>query len=67
MQQRGASPHTISSYRDTFRQLLRFIQSQRHKSPDHLALEEINAPLVVEFLNHLEKRQGVSVRSRNCD
>ena len=24
MQQRQASPHTISSYRDTFRQLLKF-------------------------------------------
>src|SRR5712664_3632555 len=65
MQQRDASPHTISSYRDTFRQLLKFIQHRLHKSPDHLALEEIDAPLIVAFLDHLEKAQGISVRSRN--
>ena len=27
MQQRQASPHTICSYRDTFRQFLKYIQS----------------------------------------
>jgi site-specific recombinase XerC len=31
MQQRQASPHTISSYRDTFRQLLKFVQQRLHK------------------------------------
>jgi len=33
MQQRQASPHTISSYRDTFRQLLKFTQQRLHKAP----------------------------------
>ncbi len=28
MQQRQASPHTISSYRDTFRQFLKFVQQR---------------------------------------
>lgn len=28
MQQRQASPHTISSYRDTFRQFLKFVQTR---------------------------------------
>jgi site-specific recombinase XerD len=65
MQQRQASPHTISSYRDTFRQLLKFIQRQRHKSPCSLSFQEIDAPLVVAFLDDLEKRQSLSVRSRN--
>ena len=65
MQQRDASPHTISSYRDTFRQFLKFIQQRIHKAPSRLALEEIDAPLIVAFLDHLEKRQGLSVRSRN--
>jgi hypothetical protein len=31
MQQRQASPHTISSYRDTFRQFLKFAQLRLHK------------------------------------
>ena len=65
MQQRQASPHTISSYRDTFRQFLKFVQQRLHKPPSHLSFEEIDAPLVVAFLDSLEKPQGLSVRSRN--
>lgn len=65
MQQRQASPHTISSYRDTFRQFLKFVQQRLHKPPASLNFEEIDAPLVVAFLDDLEKRHGVSVRSRN--
>ena len=33
MNQRQASPHTISSYRDTFRLLLQFAQKELGKSP----------------------------------
>jgi site-specific recombinase XerD len=65
MQQRQASAHTISSYRDTFRQFLRFIQQRLHKAPAALAFEQIDAPLIVAFLDHLEKDHGLSVRSRN--
>src|SRR5580658_3044434 len=65
MQQRQASPHTISSYRDCFRQFLKFVQQRLGKPPSRLSLEEIDAPLIVAFLDQLEKRQGLSVRSRN--
>jgi site-specific recombinase XerD len=65
MQQRQASPHTISSYRDTFRQFLKFIQQRLHKPPSRLAFEDVDAPLVAAFLDELEKRRGLSVRSRN--
>lgn len=65
MQQRQASPHTISSYRDSFRQFLKFVEQRLHKPPARLSFEEIDAPLIVAFLEDLEKRQGVSVRSRN--
>jgi site-specific recombinase XerD len=65
MQQRQASPHTISSYRDTFRQFLKFVQQRLHKPPSRLSLEDIDAPLIVAFLDELEKHRGVSVRSRN--
>jgi site-specific recombinase XerD len=63
--ERRASPHTIASYRDTFRQFLKFAQQHLHKEPYRLILEEIDAPLVTAFLDHLEKKQGLSVRSRN--
>jgi len=63
--QRQASPHTISSYRDTFRLLLQFAQRSLHKPPSRFALEDINAPLVTAFLNDLENSRKISARSRN--
>jgi len=65
MQQRQVSPHTISSYRDTFRLLLIFAQERLHTPPSRLRFEALDAPLIVAFLNHLEKQRGLSVRSRN--
>jgi len=65
MQQRQASPHTIRSYRDTFRQFLKFAEKRQHKPPSRLTFEEIDAPMIVAFLNDVEKRQGICVRSRN--
>jgi site-specific recombinase XerD len=64
MQQRQASPHTISSYRDTFRQFLRFVQQRLQRPPARLTFEDIDAPLIVAFLDDLE-RHGLSIRSRN--
>ena len=63
--ERRVSSHTVGSYRDTFRQFLKFAQQHLHKEPYRLILEEIDAPLVTAFLDHLEKKQGLSVRSRN--
>jgi len=65
MQQRKASPHTIKSYRDTFRQFLAFAQRRLHRPPSRLDFEQIDAPLVAAFLEELEKRRGLTVRSRN--
>ena len=65
MQQRQASPHTISSYRDTFRLLLRFIHERSHKLPGQIAFEELDAPLISAFLDDLEERRGIKPRSRN--
>ena len=65
MQQRQASPHTISSYRDTFRLLLQFILKRLHKTPSRVAFEDIDAPLISEFLDDLQKGRGITARSRN--
>ncbi len=65
MQQCQASPHTISSYRDTFRQFLKFAQQRLHQPPSRLNVEQIDAPLIVAFLDELERHRGVTVRSRN--
>jgi integrase/recombinase XerD len=65
IRQRQASPHTISSYRDTFRLLLQFARRALHKSPSRFALEDIDAPMVTAFLNDLENTRQITARSRN--
>jgi len=57
MQQRQASPHTISSYHDSFRQFLKFVQQRLHTPPSRLTIEEIDAPLIVAFLDDLTKEE----------
>jgi site-specific recombinase XerD len=65
MQERQASPHTIASYRDTFCLLLKFAQQRLHTGPSKLQFEQITAPLIGKFLDHLEQHDGISVRTRN--
>ncbi len=64
--QRHASPHTVASYRDTFRLLLRFVKDKTGKAPGTLQLEHLDAPLIGAFLNHLEGERGCGVRTRNA-
>ena len=63
--QRQASPHTIASYRDTFRLLLQFAQQGLHREPSQLSLEDLDAPLIGAFLDHLEKDRSNVSRTRN--
>ena len=63
--QRNASPHTIASYRDTFRLLLEFAQARLRKPPTTVAFEDLDAPFIGRFLDHLEKDRGNLPRSRN--
>lgn len=65
MQQRQASPHTIASYRDTFKMLLQFTNKRLHKAPSALRLGDIDAPLVVAFLDDLEVSRSITARTRN--
>ena len=65
MQQRQASAHTIASYRDTFKLLLQFVQKCLRKAPSALALEDIDAPLVMAFLDEMEQARGITARTRN--
>lgn len=65
VRQRRASPHTVAGYRDTFRLLLRFAERRLGKVPSNLSLEEVDAPFVGDFLDHLEAERGVTARSRN--
>lgn len=64
--QRRASPHTISAYRDSFRLLLAYADEQSGKSPARLGLEDVDAALIGGFLDHLERKRGVAVSTRNA-
>lgn len=61
-----ASPHTVSSYRDSFCLLLRFAQQCTGRPPHKLAIEDFDATLIGAFLNHIESERGASVRTRNA-
>lgn len=63
--QRQASPNTIASYRDTFCLLLKFALHRLNKEPSTLTIEDLNAPFIGNFLDHLEKERANSARSRN--
>ena len=63
--QRNSSPHTVASYRDTFRLLLAFASEQTGKPPCQLDIDDLDAPLIGAFLNHLEHERGNSARTRN--
>ena len=65
LRQRQASPHTVASYRDTFRLLVQFAQQRLHKAPCALAMEDLDTPFLGDFLEHLEKNRGNGARSRN--
>jgi integrase/recombinase XerD len=64
--ERGASPHTCDAYAYTFQLLLAFAAKRLRTSPSGLALEQLDVPLVLEFLNHLETVRGNSARTRNA-
>ncbi len=64
--QRRASGHTIASYRDSFRLLLRFAAERLRKTPSNLLLEELDASFLSQFLDHLERDRGNSARTRNA-
>jgi integrase/recombinase XerD len=64
--QRRASPATISAYRDAWRLLLNFAASRAGKQPSQLDIGDLDAPLIGDFLDHLEHDRGNSPRTRNA-
>lgn len=65
MRQRQASPHTIASYRDTFRLLLQYAQLRLRKAPSQLTVPDLDTAFLGGFLDHLEQKRDNSARSRN--
>ena len=63
--ERGVSPHTTTSYRDAMKLLLQFAAARCRRSVDQLGIEDLTAPVVLEFLADLETSRGNTIRTRN--
>lgn len=66
IQQRQASAHTVTAYRDTFRLLLTFASSRHRRRPAQLRLADLDAVTVAAFLHHLQTDRGNTTATRNA-
>ena len=64
--ERRASPHTCEAYADSFRILLGFAAHRLGIRPYRLEVEQLDAPLILAFLEHIEADRGNSGRTRNA-
>jgi integrase/recombinase XerD len=66
MAERHLSPCTISSYADTLRLLINYLEDQTHRCACEQRLEDWDAPRILGFLEHLEKERQCCARTRNA-
>lgn len=64
--ERGASPHTCDTYAYCFQLLVCFAASRLGIKPSQLEVEQLDAALVLAFLEHLEQQRKNSGRTRNA-
>jgi site-specific recombinase XerD len=65
MTQRQVSPHTIASYRETFKLLLAYAHQRTGKLPAQLDVADLDAVLIGAFLTHLQAERGNGAATRN--
>ena len=63
--ERQASINTCDSYAYAFKLLLNFASKRLKVAPSRLGFEQLDAPLVVAFLNDLESKRSNATSSRN--
>ncbi len=63
--ERNLARNTQKSYRDTFALLLPFVGAKTRKPVDRLAVQDLTARRVRQFLDHLEDDRGCSAQTRN--
>lgn len=63
--QRGVSPNTVLSYRDTFKLFLQFAVERCRKSCTDLVVDELSDRLVRQFLEHLDSGRKNGTGTRN--
>jgi integrase/recombinase XerD len=63
--ERGASPNTICSYRDTFVQLIGFMKKIKGIEAQHLKLDSLTKETIVDFLSWIREERKCSSATRN--
>jgi integrase/recombinase XerD len=63
--EKGCSPHTCETYSHAFRLLFIFASARLETKPSQIYLEQIDAPLILEFLAHIESQRGNCAATRN--
>ena len=61
-----ASPHTCDAYAYSFQLLVSFAARRLQTRPSRLEIEQIDVPLILAFLEHIERDRGNTARSRNA-
>ena len=64
--QRGASPQTCATYAYAFKLLFQYASARFQVPPSQLGLEQLDAPLVLAFLDWLETTRGNGPSTRNA-
>lgn len=62
---RNASRHTVASYADSLMLLVRHAGDRLAVRPCAVAVEQLTAEMILDFLDHLETERGSSVSTRN--
>ncbi|MGH9028508.1 MAG: tyrosine-type recombinase/integrase [Acidimicrobiales bacterium] len=65
VRERGASPRTVASYRDTWRLFVDFAARRSGRPPSLLGIDDVDASAVVAFLDYVEVERHNSARTRN--
>ena len=63
--QRNVSTNTIVSYRDAFKLLLLFCETEKRLKADKIRLCEVTAELVLEYLDWLQRVRHCGISTRN--
>lgn len=64
--ERNASLHTCDAYAYSFQLLVCFAARRLGVKPCQIEVEQLDAPLILSFLEHLESERGNSTRTRNA-
>jgi site-specific recombinase XerD len=64
--ERKASPHTCEAYAYAFQLLVCFAASRLKVRPSQLTVEQLDVPLVLAFLEHIEVERRCTARTRNA-